>query len=73
MILRKTEPQMNADKRGFIARVYIAQVRLFLSAAPCKNQEASPPSAQGTHHVKWNVFIQVTVPGSLPAESGRLL
>jgi len=36
---------MNADERRFIARAYIALVRLFLSAAPCKNQEASPQSA----------------------------
>ena len=37
---------MNADERRFIAWAYIAHVRLFLSAAPCKNQEASPQSAQ---------------------------
>jgi len=37
---------MNADERRFIARAYIAHVRLFLSEAPCKNQEASPQSAQ---------------------------
>ncbi len=29
---------MNADERRFIARAYIAHVRLVLSAAPCKNQ-----------------------------------
>ncbi len=37
---------MNADERRFIARAYIALARLFLSAAPCRNQEASPQSAQ---------------------------
>jgi len=29
IIPRKTEPQMNADERRFIARAYIALVRLF--------------------------------------------
>ena len=37
---------MNADERRFIAWAYIAHVRLFLSAAPCKNQGASLQSAQ---------------------------
>ncbi len=30
---------MNADERRFVARAYIALVRLFLPAAPCKKQE----------------------------------
>ncbi|MCZ7406504.1 MAG: hypothetical protein O8C67_16470 [Candidatus Methanoperedens sp.] len=37
---------MDADERRFIARAYIALVRLFLPAAPCKNQGTSPQSAQ---------------------------
>jgi len=37
---------MNADERRFIARAYIALVRLFLSVALCKNLKASPQSAQ---------------------------
>ena len=37
---------MNADERRFIARAYIALVTMFLLAVPCKNQEASPQSAQ---------------------------
>jgi hypothetical protein len=36
----------DADERRFDAWAYIAFVRLFLSAAPCKNQEASPQRAQ---------------------------
>jgi hypothetical protein len=40
------EPQMNTDKRRFIAWAYIALVRLFFSAALCKNQDISPQSAQ---------------------------
>ena len=37
---------MNANERRFIARAYIAFVRMFLLAAQCKNHEASPQSAQ---------------------------
>ncbi|MCZ7405288.1 MAG: hypothetical protein O8C67_10215 [Candidatus Methanoperedens sp.] len=33
-------------ERRFISRAYIALGRLFLSAAPCKNQGTSPQSAQ---------------------------
>ncbi len=59
---------------------YIAHVRLFLPAVPCKNQEASPQSAQSPQREggaevgeEGVFFIQVTVPGSLPAENDRLL
>jgi hypothetical protein len=37
---------MNADERRFIARAYIAFVRMFLLAAQCKNQGASLQSAR---------------------------
>jgi hypothetical protein len=39
---------MNADERRFIVRAYIAYISLFFSAAPCKNQEVSPQSAQSS-------------------------
>lgn len=37
---------MNADERRFVARAYIALVRLFFYVTLRKNQEASPQSAQ---------------------------